>query len=403
MKKHLFLIFSLIFGLSCQGDDGDGSFSSINDITISNFPILDGSDSTKPLRQILMCKLLGYGYEWQISPFVMNPDEAPHLVMPSYTCSESEEHYLRTVCMLSSNTHQSFVNLIDGKAEVIIAARSISRDEKAYAEEHGVALIEKPIARDALTFMVNPANPVENLTIEQIQGIYTGDIVNWSELGGPDEEIVPYVRNRNSGSQEKFETMVMDGLTLADFPEMHIGRTMMTPYYQLEHDEWGIAFTPYYYYSVIVGTGSTKAIGVNGIAMTKENIASGDYPYTTSVYAAVRSDTDRSSMAYMLFDYLTSEEGQAVVGESGYVPLLETSGLGTLEGKIMNVVHGDNEIENNSPFRPVRICVSDLSGRIVYSCNVDSRVVKMPPSLSGFYVISLRLENGGLIHKKVML
>ena len=52
-------------------------------------------------------------------------------------------------------------------------------------------------------------NPIDNLSIEQIQGIYTGDIVNWSEVGGWDCELHPYVRNRNSGSQEKFETMVM--------------------------------------------------------------------------------------------------------------------------------------------------------------------------------------------------
>ena len=82
-------------------------------------------------------------------------------------------------------------------------------DEKEYADEKGVTLIEKPIARDALAFMVNIKNPIDNLSIEQIQGIYTGDIVNWSEVGGWDCELHPYVRNRNSGSQEKFETMVM--------------------------------------------------------------------------------------------------------------------------------------------------------------------------------------------------
>jgi phosphate transport system substrate-binding protein len=101
------------------------------------------------------------------------------------------------------------VKLIDDKVELIITARSISRDEKEYADEKGVTLIEKPIARDALAFMVNIKNPIDNLSIEQIQGIYTRDIVNWSEVGGWDCELHPYVRNRNSGSQEKFETMVM--------------------------------------------------------------------------------------------------------------------------------------------------------------------------------------------------
>ena len=112
----------------------------------------------------------------------------------------------------------SFMNLIDDKVEMVIAARLISRDEKVYAEENGVTLIGKPIAKDALTFMVNPLNPVNNLSISQLQRIYTGEITNWKEVGGNDEEINPYVRNRNSGSQEKFETLVMDGLTIGDFP-----------------------------------------------------------------------------------------------------------------------------------------------------------------------------------------
>jgi phosphate transport system substrate-binding protein len=313
----------------------------MNNITISNFPVLDGSDSTSPLRYILMCKLLGFDYEWQASPFIQNPDEAPKQVVPIFTCSEDERRELMTKRLLNSNTHQSFMNLIDNKVEVIITARSISRDEKTYANEQGVTLIEKPIARDALAFMVNLKNPVNNLSIEQIQGIYTGKIVNWSEVGGLDCMMKPYVRNRNSGSQEKFETMVMVGLTIKDFPEMQIGKTMMAPYYQLEQDTAGIAFTPFYYYNTMVGSGSTKAIGVNGVAMTKENIKNDTYPYTSHVYTAVRSDIDKSSMAYRLFEFLTTEEGQAIVDESGYVSLQTVStGIRSLENESKGAVSG---------------------------------------------------------------
>ena len=334
MKHKLIILLSVFSFLSCNAEDNNEIPASMKDITIGNFPVLDGSDSTSPLRYILMCKLLGFDYEWQASPFIQNPDEAPKQVVPIFTCSEDERRELLTKRLLNSNTHQSFMNLIDDKVEVIITARSISRDEKAYADEQGVTLIEKPIARDALAFMVNLKNPVNNLSIEQIQGIYTGEIVNWSEVGGLDCMMKPYVRNRNSGSQEKFETMVMVGLTIKDFPEMQIGTTMMAPYYQLEQDTAGIAFTPFYYYKVMVGSGSTKAIGVNGVAMTKENIKNDTYPYTSHVYTAVRSDIDKSSMAYRLFEFLTSEEGQAIVDESGYVSLQTAStGIRSLENE----------------------------------------------------------------------
>lgn len=304
------LVFSVA---SCSSDDDDNEV--LGDVTINNFPVIDGSDSTTPLRSILMCRLLGFDYEWHQSPVQLD-----WFVAPTYTCSEEERHQIMDR-LKGNNTHGSFVNLIDNKVELIITARAISRDEKAYANEKGVTLIEKKIAKDALTFIVNPSNPVNSLTVEQIQGIYTGDITRWDEVGGKAETMTPYVRDRNSGSQEKFETMVMSGLKIKDFPEMQIGKTMMTPYYQIEYDKTGIAFTPFYYYSVIVANDRIKGLAVNGIVMTKENIANGTYPYISDVYVAVRSDIDKTSTAYRIFEFLTTKGGQKIVEESGYVPL----------------------------------------------------------------------------------
>lgn len=327
-KIYNLLACALICSMQMVSQTTTG-YVGIEGISINNFPIIDGSDSTEPLRSIIMCKLLGFDYTWVRSPFVQYA--GPKRVMPQYTCSDEEKHHLRVNCLLESNTHPSFLKLIDDEVEVIFTARSISRDEAVYAEEKGVELIEKPIAKDALAFLVHPENTVDNLSIAQIQGIYTGDITHWSEVGGPDMAITPYVRNRNSGSQEKFETMVMAGLTIKEFPELQIGTVMMSPYYQLEADESGIAYSPFYYYSVIVDNDSTKAIGVNGIAMTKENVRNNTYPYVSDVYAAVRSDIDKASMAYKLFEYITSEEGQAIVEESGYVPLTAFTNIKKVE------------------------------------------------------------------------
>ena len=376
--------------------------ASLSDVTISNFPVIDGSDSTSPLRLILMCKLLGFDYKWQSSPFIQNPEEAPKQVEPKFTCTEDERRELLTKRLLNSNTHQSFVNLIDNKVEMIITARSISRDEKVYAEEQGVTLIEKPIARDALAFMVNLKNPVNNLSIKQIQGIYTGNIVNWAEVGGLDCEMKPYVRDRNSGSQEKFEMMVMKGLTIKDFPEMQIGRTMMTPYYQIEQDTAGIAFTPIYYYKVMVGSGSTKAIGVNGVAMTKENVINGTYPYTSNIYTAVRSDIDKSSVAYRLFDFLTSEQGQAIVDESGYVPLQTSTGIRALGRETGGLEYSNHAINISSSTLPQRIEIVDLSGKTVFRSVISSHSLSIPLELCGLHLLKVWLDNNLILHRKIV-
>lgn len=389
---HIVSLF-LLFSTSCSGDDTNNVSPVLEGMSPENFPVLDGSDSTEPLRDILMCRIFGFQYKWErYSPFLQDPTRAKQEVRPVYACSDSQRALIEKK-MQKSNTHQSYMNLIDGKVELVIAARAASRDENKYARDNNVALIEKPIAKDALTFMVNNSNPIECLSVEQIRKIYTGDITNWQEVGGEDMLITPYVRNRNSGSQEKFETMVMDGLEIKKFPEWHMGTTMETPYFQIENDRSGIAFTPYYYYSVIVGYGSTKAIGIEGVGMTKENIYNDTYPYVTNIYASIRADIDKSSTAYKIFEFLTSDKGQSVVEESGYIPLHKSStGISkqTNDGKIeVSYLHGNIAVKCDECLQKIQ--VFDLNGTKVFSKSVNDKFIKIHHHLSGVFVISLFL------------
>ena len=136
IKKSI-LFLSLISVVSCSAEETP-SAPPISDITIDNFPVIDGSDSTDPLRTILMCKILGFNYKWERRPFTQELGADIKMIVPEYTCSEDERIYLNTHCLKQSNTHMSFMNLIDDKVEMVIAARLISRDEKVYAEENGV-------------------------------------------------------------------------------------------------------------------------------------------------------------------------------------------------------------------------------------------------------------------------
>lgn len=400
---HIVSLF-LLFSTSCSGDDTNNVSPVLEGMTPENFPVLDGSDSTEPLRDILMCRIFGFQYKWErYSPFLQDPTRAKQEVRPVYACSDSQRALIEKK-MQKSNTHQSYMNLIDGKVELVIAARAASRDENKYARDNNVALIEKPIAKDALTFMVNNSNSIESLSVEQIRKIYTGDIANWQEVGGEDMLITPYVRNRNSGSQEKFETMVMDGLEIKKFPEWHMGTTMETPYFQIENDRSGIAFTPYYYYSVIVGYGSTKAIGIEGVGMTKENIYNDTYPYVTNIYASIRADIDKSSTAYKIFEFLTSDKGQSVVEESGYIPLHKSStGISkqTNDGKIeVSYLHGNIAVKCDECLQKIQ--VFDLNGTKVFSKSVNDKFIKIHHHLSGVFVISLFFDNGSSYIKKII-
>lgn len=291
-----------------------------NVFTLENAPVTDGSDSTEPLRTLLLFRLLGLECNWMFeSTYYLVWKIAPDWYPLWSNISEEERKDFQRF-WLNNNTHQSFVELIDNNDELIITARGISRDEKKYAEEKGVSLMSSHIAKDAFVFIINVNNPVKNLTIKQIQDIYMGKITNWKQIGGNDAPIKPYIRNANSGSQEKMETVVMKGLTMPDWTELKLW-TMISPYETLANDENGICYTPYYYYKYIVRSDAVKTIAVDNVEPNKESIQKEIYPYITNVVASVRSDVDRASTAYQFFYQLSQGELDNIIEESGYIAM----------------------------------------------------------------------------------
>lgn len=400
----LMLPFAIVAVAACNSTDADMDFScDIPGLNISNYPITDGSDSTEPLRKILCAKLFGFEYTWERSPFIQNPNQAPNILTIQFSCSQEEKDFLVGTCLLNNNTHMSFVNLIDNSVELTMTARGISRDEQLYADEKEVDLLSKPIAKDALAFIVNPKNPIQSLTISQLQKIYTGEIKNWKEVGGNDAAIVPYIRNRNSGSQEKFETMVMNGLTIGDFPELQIGKTMMSPYWQIENEENGIAFTPFYYYNVIVNNETTRAIDINNIPLNSQTIKDGSYPYVSDVYSSVRKDIDRSSMAYKIYEFLSTDKGQEIIEDSGYVPLTKFTGSVSqaYSDDYRMIQYNYPEIKIASELEIYGIEIIDFDGRLLLKeCGNTLNIGSLQ---KGIYIVVVRFANKTIMSDKITI
>lgn len=305
------IIFMVSF-FSCSKSANKDKFR-IQGISTQNFPVVDGSTSTSPLVNTIACKLLGIPYEW-IGTSIFGDT----WITPVQDKIPADFDYFKRV--LTSTTHGSIMNLIDKKADFILAARTMSDDEKAHAITKGISLTETPVALDAFVFIVNAKNPVKNLTTKQIQDIYTGKISNWREVGGNDAPIKPYMRNRNSGSQEKMEKLVMKGLSMNEFP-VDIEISMAGPFDKVSSDENAICYTVYYYKEYMIKTSRVKHIAVDGVYPDKATIKSKSYPYTTEVFKSIRTDQDKQSMAYKIYELMNTPAGQDVVKESGYVPL----------------------------------------------------------------------------------
>ena len=182
-------------------------------------------------------------------------------------------------------------------------------------------MIEIPIALDAFVFIVNSNNPIKSLTIEQIQDIYTGKVTNWNEVEGNNATINPYVREPNSGSQELMDLLVMKDLDIMQFPvSWEVVFTMTGAFEMVLRDTNGICYTVYYYKENIFKEVNVKSVEIEGVYPNKESISNNSYSLVAEVYAIIRSDIDKSSMAYKIFECLETEIGREVISESGYIP-----------------------------------------------------------------------------------
>jgi phosphate transport system substrate-binding protein len=228
-----------------------------------------------------------------------------------------------------AGTHGAYENVITGKAAMGLVARRPSEDELDLARDNNVEIDVEPVALDAFVFIMNYKNPVTNLSATQIRSIYSGKLKNWQEVGGPDNRIRAYRRNRNSGSQELMETLVMTDTAFEDldYPRSRnlVHQGMGGPYIALTHDQEGIAYSVYYYEHFMSGSPNTRLIAVDGVMPSYETIRNRTYPYVTEVYAAVLQKNAANSPAARIRKWVLSDEGQAVVRESGYVPIKGTA------------------------------------------------------------------------------
>jgi phosphate transport system substrate-binding protein len=320
MKTPILVLAAVLFIIITSGckneDDIDPEEFYIPELTMENYPVIDGSTSTEPLHTVLACELFGISYTWIAHPWDF---EYPYHVWPSANENHVVASFLNYRATNHTGTHQSYVNLLNSYADLILVARSASADELHMADSLNVSLMEAPVALDALIFLVNVQNPANSLSTQQIKDIYTGKITNWSEVGGEYIKLNAYTRERNSGSQELMESLMMKNLTMHEFPDMMI-MGMMGLINMIETDQQGLGYSVNYYTRYMIRSDYIKIIDVDGIAPNNFNMQTRKYGYTAEVYAVIRENTDRNSMAFKIFELLQKPSGQAVVAKSGYVP-----------------------------------------------------------------------------------
>jgi phosphate transport system substrate-binding protein len=196
-----------------------------------------------------------------------------------------------------------------------------SAEELDYARTAGVEFEQSAVAIDGFVFIVNKDNPVNSLTLEQLRGIYSGSITNWSEVGGNDEEIRAFQREEGSGSQTAMLQLVMQGLPMLPPPQVARVESMsglIESVAEYQDGAGSIGYTFDYYAKNLYVNENIKVLKIDGVTPNAASYLDGSYPLTSAYYAVIRSDEPAGSPARRLRDFLLSVVGREVIGLAGY-------------------------------------------------------------------------------------
>ncbi len=221
-----------------------------------------------------------------------------------------------------TNTVRAYEKLIEGDVDIFFGAKP-SAEQYEMAKNAGKELVLTPIGKEAFVFFVNEGNPVDVLSSEQIRKIYSGEYTRWSDVGGEFIPILAFQRPENSGSQTMMVYFMGDTPlkepVKSEFEASMIGIVESVASYQNKRSSIGYSFR-YYATGMSGGTAGIKLLSLDGAAPDKENILSGAYPMTTSLYAITLADNKNENVKPML-EWITGAQGQKIVEETGYVPI----------------------------------------------------------------------------------
>ncbi|MCR1897921.1 substrate-binding domain-containing protein [Irregularibacter muris] len=274
-------------------------------ITHENYPKINGSTSTLAMARAINKAIYKY---------------------------DENDHFPK----IASKTVPSYKLLIEGEVDMILVPYA-SSDVLALAEDAGVELEFYPIAAEALVFITPKENKTENITMEQVRKIYLDyGITNWSNLGGPNRELVPICRNSDSGSQSQMDNLILkDKKMHSNIEKNYVELTMEGMLEQVAfYHNGGLDGEPtnsyalgYTLYTFLKSMGEVtgideqlKMLAFEGVLPTEESIGDGSYSLTDSYYAVVRSDLPKEHSARSIIDWLQSEDGKASIKELDFIP-----------------------------------------------------------------------------------
>ena len=201
--------------------------------------------------------------------------------------------------------------VLDGTTDIGLSSRALKDEEKAEG------LTETTVALDGIAIIVNKDNPVEDLTLEQIAGLATGEISNWSEVGGNDAEVVMEGREAGSGTRDGFESIVGVEDTCKYANESTSTGAVIA---NVSSNANAIGYASL---SAVENDDTVKIVTVGGVAPSEETVLDGSYKIQRPFVFVTKEGVTLSEAAQAFFDYATSTDAADIIRGAGAVPVAE--------------------------------------------------------------------------------
>ncbi|NQV36444.1 MAG: PstS family phosphate ABC transporter substrate-binding protein [Candidatus Marinimicrobia bacterium] len=211
--------------------------------------------------------------------------------------------------------------LLNGTTDICIASRKIKDKEVKQAEKQGLDINEIIVSRDGIAVVINPENPVSELTLEQIGKIYTGATTNWNQVGGSDAPIVLLSRESSSGTYVFFQKRVMNKKDYSQ--EAMLMPSTSAIVQSVSQDQWAIGYVGLGY--AVEAADRVKPIqilnkaGLSPVNASVKTVKNGSYPIARPLHFYTNGDP--VGLEKQFIEFCLSDAGQTIVFETGYVPV----------------------------------------------------------------------------------
>mgnify|MGYP003787402927 CR=1 FL=1 len=295
MKKNRIVLLPLLIGIMVLSVAGCNGSSSTED-GLSGFIDITGSNTVTPISTL-------YAEEFMSA----NPQV--------------------NVAVSGPGSGAGIAALINGTTDICQSSRPIKQSEIDQALSNGINVTETRIATDAIAVIVLPSNPVSELTVEQLSGIYTGAITNWKQLGGLDASIVALARDTNSGTHVYFKEAIvqMDGLPGKDTSLEYGGAVQLLPSTSTGVTQVSQNQNAIFYIGLGYMDDTVKALGIkktsssSAVLPSLQTALDNTYPISRGLY--YYTDGEPGGLIKAFVDYALSDKGQELVESAGFVPV----------------------------------------------------------------------------------